>query len=259
MFKKFIVALSVIFFSPAVLFSGIEKFFIGSKEVSEYDYMALDSTMVRSRMTEVIGDTVIQSIELGLFFKIDTISDPGHTLVVRRSDAEIAAIQSFLSKQRIESARLKVGDTIPNFTFIEPFSDDSVNLKSVIKDKVVLLNFWATWCGPCLKELEETGLPSVVEVFKNDSNFVFLPVSVNHDFMELKDFFDSAKGEYFNWLKKEMLWDKNGEAEKAMSQGGIPLTVLIDRNGIIRLNESGAFVTEDQLRDLEAKIATALE
>ena len=111
MFKKFIVALSVIFFSPAVLFSGIEKFFIGSKEVSEYDYMALDSTMVRSRMTEVIGDTVIQSLELGLFFKIDTISDPGHTLVVRRSDAEIAAIQSFLSKQRIESARLKVVDT----------------------------------------------------------------------------------------------------------------------------------------------------
>ncbi len=60
------------------------------------------------------------------------------------------------------------------------------------------------------------------------------------------------------WLREATLWDKNGEFEKSLSTGGIPLTLLVDSNGVIRLNESGAFINEEQLSKLKEKIAELL-
>ena len=76
---------------------------------------------------------------------------------------------------------------------------------------------------------------------------------------EIEDFFESTKGRELSWLKEITLWDQNGEIVNRFSRGGIPLTVLIDGDGIIRLNESGAFLTEEQLRALREKIAGVLK
>lgn len=259
MSKKFTGLIIAILISPAITFATIERYFVGKIEVSESDFKGVDSSMIRSEFTESAGDTVTYALIPNIYFKIDTVSFPGRVIVVKRSEKEIKEIENFMLARRTESALLKIGDTLPELILPAPFSNVMVNLKKDLTGKVVLLNFWATWCGPCLKELEATGLPNVVAKFKDDNNFVFLPVSTNHDIAEIENFFDSPKGHELNWLKDVSLWDKNSEICNKFTNGGIPLTILIDQNGIIRLNESGAFLTEEQLLNLEEKISQVLK
>ncbi len=68
---------------------------------------------------------------------------------------------------------VKAGDTAPDFT-VEMFDGEKITLSS-LRGKVVLLNFWATWCPPCRQELARVQT-DIIDRFQG-RNFVFLPVS----------------------------------------------------------------------------------
>lgn len=248
-------------FASILCFAGVERFFIGNIEVSKADYLAIDTALLRSNEVWDNGDSVRYIAHPGIYARIDSTACPGKILVVKRSDREIWVIDSLLNRNRTETAILKVGDTIPDFTFYdfmfqerEPWS-----YRDLLEGNVILLNFWATWCGPCVKELEPEHLPSLIEEFRDRDDFVFLPVSVNHSNQELIDFFSSPRGKKLGWIEYEAAWDKNGEFSRILSSGGIPLTILIDKDGVIRLNESGAFLKDSQKSRLKAKITELLQ
>ena len=87
----------------------------------------------------------------------------------------LVAMPQFASAQNDieETTLIKVGDKAPNFT-VEMVDGSKVTLAE-LKDKVVVVNFWATWCPPCRQELKVVQ-KQLIDHFK-DEPFVFLPIS----------------------------------------------------------------------------------
>jgi peroxiredoxin len=100
---------------------------------------------------------------------------------------------------------------------------------SDFKGSVILLNFWATWCPPCRKELP--ALSQISSQLK-DKGFKMIGVSVDENPQTLESFLNS------NSLSYTILHDKTDLVSKYMSVTGglenvIPQTYLIDKNGKI--------------------------
>ncbi|MCK5824852.1 MAG: TlpA family protein disulfide reductase [Ichthyobacteriaceae bacterium] len=110
------------------------------------------------------------------------------------------------------------------------FKDAEGNLVSLAdyKGKVVVLNFWATWCPPCVAEM-----PSFQELYNTYNNkVVFLFVS-NEEFSVTKPF---MKKKEFNMP----VYNQISNAPGVLKHSVLPTTFLIDQNGKIVIEESGA-------------------
>ena len=122
----------------------------------------------------------------------------------------------------------RIGSNAPDFTVQD--ADHSVSL-SQFRGKVVVLNFWATWCPPCIEET-----PSLVKMQNHlkDKGVVVLAVSI-----------DADDAEYHRFLKSYNvnLLTVRDEARKASSLYGTfgwPESYVIDRNGVLRRKFIGA-------------------
>jgi peroxiredoxin len=109
------------------------------------------------------------------------------------------------------------------------------------KGKVILLNFWATWCPPCRKELPD--LSKIAAEFKG-KNFELIGVSVDENPAALANFLRS------NSLSYTVLHENGGLLDKYMdivggNQNVIPQTFIIDKNGKVVENLIGSRSKED--------------
>lgn len=117
----------------------------------------------------------------------------------------------------------EVGKTAPAFE-LKDLSGARVRLAEV-RGKVVLLNFWAEWCGPCRAEMPF--MESLYKAFK-DKGLVVLAVSVDRSEKEVKAFVSDKK------LTFKVLMDKDKEVSfDQYGVIGLPTTFLIDKKGVI--------------------------
>jgi peroxiredoxin len=116
-----------------------------------------------------------------------------------------------------------------------PFATTDVNgkpidLKKHLGKNVVLLDFWATWCGPCVQ-----AMPQVDEVAKKfaDKGLVFYAVNVGEEAAVIKEFLTSAM------LEPPVAMDAKNEISELYKVEGIPQTLLIGKDGKVQVVHVG--------------------
>lgn len=165
---------------------------------------------------------------------------------VRLGLAALVALVSINLAAPLSAGELKVGTKAPAWKLNG--LDGKAVQSTDFKGKVVVFNFWATWCPPCVREI-----PDFVEVQKEfkDKGVVFIGVSVDRPAAEkkttakVKAFVDKMKINYpIVWGDKKVDKDYGGIT-------GIPQTYVIDKSGVIRASHLGMISKKDLLKSLK--------
>ena len=117
-----------------------------------------------------------------------------------------------------------------------------------LKGKVVFINFWATWCPPCIEEM-----PSINELktkFAGNEDIVFLMVDVDGKYKKAQTFMNKRK---FNLP----VYVPHSEIPKEFLGGAIPTTVILDKKGAIAIRLEGGrdYSAPEMRRGLQQLIA----
>lgn len=159
-----------------------------------------------------------------------------------------AVLFAFVLKAQEDGGDIvKVGEQMPAFTITH---DNGVRTpSSSLKGKVVLINFFATWCPPCQKELAEVQ-KTLWPKYKDNKNFALLVIGRKHTDAELQ-VYNEKKGFTF-----PLYPDKNRSVYGAFAKNLIPRSYLIDRTGKVIYATKG--YTEEEFADLMKRIEAAL-
>jgi len=139
------------------------------------------------------------------------------------------------------------GKLAPEIT-LNNFNGQSVKL-SDYRGKVVILNFWASWCPPCKSEMPE--LDKAAQEFASGVDAVLLTVNLTDGSRETVD--KARKYIADNKYSMTVLLDTQGRAANAYSITGIPTTYIIDKQGVI-INSIVGETTKNALKDYVDKL-----
>jgi thiol-disulfide isomerase/thioredoxin len=142
-------------------------------------------------------------------------------------------------RQRAAAAQLLApGNMVPELE--GPSPDGTIYRLSSLKGKVVLIDFWASWCGPCRKEN-----PAVVALYEKykDKGFTVFSVSLDSDKNAWMRAIESDKLVWPYHISELKRWD--GMLSRSYGVNSIPFTVLIDAEGkVIDKNLRGSMLEE---------------
>jgi thiol-disulfide isomerase/thioredoxin len=121
----------------------------------------------------------------------------------------------------------RIGKPAPDFKVMK-LDKKEVRL-SDLKGKVAVLNFWATWCGPCVAEMPH--FQKVVDRYKKQNDVVFIAISIDENRPAVRPFLEK------NGYTMQAAYDNN--AAEVFKVNGVPMTFIVDRNGVIQFSEEG--------------------
>lgn len=142
----------------------------------------------------------------------------------------IGALLVFGWSSRGDFSPLDAGSEAPEYAAVS-LDGDTVSLEQ-LRGRVVLLNVWATWCGPCRKEIPE--LRAIHETYK-DRGLELVGVSVDTDGTDdnIREFVKEFRMDYPVWR------DPDERISAKFLMAGVPATFLIDREGVLRWKMTG--------------------
>ena len=130
-------------------------------------------------------------------------------------------------KDRVKFMKaVAIGQKAPDFTLNDP-EGNPVSLSSKIGSKVLLIDFWAAWCGPCRREN-----PNVVKVYNEFHNKGFDILGVSLD-QKKDDWVKAISDDKLSWTHVSDLQYWNNAAAKLYAVNSIPANFLLDENGTI--------------------------
>ena len=132
-----------------------------------------------------------------------------------------------------------VGGPAPEIT-LKNLQGQEVRL-SDLRGKIVLLNFWATWCKPCKEEM-----PAMQAVYDKLRGQGFVVLAVN----ELEDTDRVIEHIRTHGHTFPVVMDRDNRVANRYGVVGLPASFLVDRQGIVREQIFGSLLTEERIADL---------
>jgi len=138
---------------------------------------------------------------------------------------------------------VEVGNLAPDFQ-LQNLDGQTVSLGN-LQGKPVLINFWATWCGPCRSEM-----PYIQEIYEgwSEEELVVLAINIGESSSKAEEFMQSYN------LSFTVLLDTRQDVAQRYNITGIPTTFFIDKDGIIQDKIIGAFQNKAQIENRLSKI-----
>lgn len=130
---------------------------------------------------------------------------------------------------------------LPN-TQIEDLDGNSVGASSLVNNEgLMVISFWATWCKPCIIELNE--LQDVYEDWREEANVKIIAISIDDSRSSSKvPGFVSGKGWEFDFYL-----DKNSDLKRAMNITDVPHSFLINKDGKIVWQHAGYSLGDEEI------------
>ncbi|BBO32581.1 redoxin domain-containing protein [Lacipirellula parvula] len=144
---------------------------------------------------------------------------------VRQADS----LQDAMPKPGPQPPHELVGKQAPTFE-VDVLDGEAFKLEDVLGKKVVMLDFWATWCGPCVAALPE--ISAAAEEMK-EKDVVFYTVNLREEPEAVKEFLKEQE------LDVPVLLDAEGEIGDLYKAEAIPQTVLIGKDGRVQVVHVG--------------------
>ena len=148
----------------------------------------------------------------------------------------------------MQAQELKVGDALPKFELKSSVYGDVK--PADLKGKVVLVSLFATWCGPCQKELAEVQ-STLWPKYKDNKNFKMLVIGREHTDEDLQKYNERKKFTF------PLYPDPKREVSSKFAEKSIPRAYLFDKNG--KLVYASVGYTAEEFQKLMETIESALK
>jgi peroxiredoxin len=178
------------------------------------------------KLSKIIGWVLFIAASIAIQYEVKVVMNPA-----------ASGIQQTLGN-------VKVGQQAPDFT-IHDLAGRSVSLSSYRGQKVVLMDFWATWCGPC--KMAMPGLQELCDQFKG-KGLEILSLDQGEEADQVHEFVDHKPYTF------HVLLDADRGVGAAYGVKAIPTLVVVDKKGVVRWVSVGYSQNEVPLRQLLAEV-----
>jgi len=192
------------------------------------------------------SDRALDRKRLGEVYRTMHDSDKGLGDVILEAYDRSAAL--------IEARRKRLNALDPNADITDPMGFTITGLEGQklklgsLKGKVVILDFWATWCGPC--RIQHPMYDQVQEKFKDRGDVLLLSIDTDEDHSIVSGFLDQQK-----WSRSRVYFEDG--LQKLLQVTDIPTTIVFDKQGRIASRMNG-FLPDSFVEQLTARIQSAL-
>ena len=148
-----------------------------------------------------------------------------------------------LAQTAYAATGVSVGQDAPDFK-LKSLAGKSVSLENFRGEKVVVLDFWASWCGPCLRAIPELNR---IQKDYGEKDVQVLGINIREKPAAVL----SVKKKYM--VKYPILLDLNGSVAKEYRVRGIPTLILVDKDGVVQYNGHNPARLKEILRRLAGR------